>query len=884
MPILFVPNKGQLDGRILYYAKGPGYSFSLGRGGEVAYAFAGGTAKTESGAALAERQGYVLRLKFAGANANAVLSGAQQQEGKINYLVGTDSEQWRTGIPTFAEARYAGLYPGIDLVYKGSGAKIKYEFGVAPGADYRAIRMAYSGAQSLKLSPEGNLLIGTPRGELKDEKPVAYQLIDGKKAPVAAAFVLNEDTVGFALGSYDPRVPVVIDPGLDYSTFIGGTGSTYEQSNAIATKTDSTGAVFITGTTPQTPLPTTDYPTTPGAWDTSHNGQNGATDVFVTKLNKTGSSPLVYSTFLGGSADDEGLGIDVDRGNCVYVTGKTSSNDFSMSVVNPNTFDTTANGSTDAFVAKLDATGSVLLYSTYLGGDQGDEGCGIAVKSGAVNTEAYVVGSSSLGTSIAFPTTGNAFQQTCNGASDPFVAVLNATGTALNYCTLFGGQGCDSGTGIAIDPSGKIYFTGVAEIGSAPPFPTTPGAYDETHNGGGSDAFAAKIDPALFGTASLKYSTFLGGDEGDSGLAIAVDYLQSNGAPNMYVTGMTIDGVVDFPTTSGAVSSQHGGGFGLMRKDAFLAKINPSGLGNADLKYSSFLGGSGQDEGRAIDLDSKYVAYVTGYTSSANYPTSQYAYDLYYNGGDDVFMSKVEADPTLPTPQALRYSTFLGGGSDDWGNGILVQGSSVYVTGFAREGTPAFPTTTGAFKTFCNVQDAFVTKFGALQTAPIPSGYTTAASVSVGENVTVDLGRGISLKFQSVTSPGSVTVTYVSPRYEDPSGYAAIPGGCYEISTTAGFSGTVDVTLPYEEGNLRGNEQGLKLFHRGNGWQDVTLSVNADDDTITGRTSSFSDFEIAEPAGSSVSVPASSAWALLMLTLIGLTAARRRLSMRTRMN
>jgi hypothetical protein len=351
LPLSFIPNEGQTDKAVRYYAQGAGYGFFF----------------TQKGAMLSftegKGRGHALGLDFLGTNPEATLTAQKRLSGKINYLVGDDPSKWQQGLHPHAQLLYGGLWPGIDMAVRGDGGNLKYEFHLKPGASVEDVRLGYRGAEGLSVGASGELLVQTSLGVLKDAAPVSYQLIGGERVPVESRYTLKGDgSYGFALGSYDPRYPLVIDPGLDYSTFLGGTD--FDDGEGIAV--DQDGSAYVTGY-----AGSTDYPTTPGAFDRT---QNGGGDTFVTKLNASGSA-LTYSTFFGGTDFDSSTDIAVRDGSA-YVTGVTYTADYPTT---PGAFDRTQNGGADAFVTKLNASGSALVYSTFLGGTVTDVGHGIAV-------------------------------------------------------------------------------------------------------------------------------------------------------------------------------------------------------------------------------------------------------------------------------------------------------------------------------------------------------------------------------------------------------------------------------------------------------------------------------------------------------------------------
>ena len=654
LPLAFVPNAGQTDRSVRYYAQGAGFSFYFTKG-EAVLSFQRGD------------RGQVLNLRFVGANPNARLAGADRGTGTVNYLTGSEHH---TNLPTYHQLVYRELWPGIDMAFSGVGGSLKYEFRLRPGADPGDIRLAYAGAEGLALGAGGALLVDTPLGSLRDARPQSFQRIDGRRVPVDSHYALAGNSYGFAVGSYDRGRPLVIDPSLAYSTYLGGSGD--EQGFGIAV--DSAGAAYVTGRTTSTT-----FPTTAGAFDTS---ASGSSDAFITKLNASGSS-LAYSTYLGGSGFDGGFGIAVDSQGAAYVAGQTGSTDFPTTA---GAFDTSANANADAFVAKLDPTGSSLAYSTYLGGSGTEAGFGIAVDSlGA----AYVAGTTN---SPNFPTTVGAFD-TSGTAEDAFVTKLNPLGSGLAYSTYLGGSSDDGGRGIAIDSAGAAYVTG--RTGSTN-FPTTAGAFDTTFNGGGGDVFVTKLNPL---GSSLAYSTYLGGSSFEGGGLAGVGEIAVDSAGAAYVTGETFS--TDFPTTAGAFDTTFNG-----VDDVYVTKLDPTG---SSLAYSTYLGGSSVDTGNGIAVDPQGTAYVTGRTASTNFPTTTGAFDTSWNGGfDDAFVTKLN-----PAGSSLDYSTYLGGStrSDEFGLGIAVDSQGAgYVTGVT--GSADFPTTAGAFDTSFNGGggDAFVTK------------------------------------------------------------------------------------------------------------------------------------------------------------------------------
>jgi len=613
-------------------------------------------------------QGVLVRVTFEGSN-RVLPEGMQEMSHRSNYFLGSDPSAWRTGVRSYRELRYENLYEGINLLYRIQDGRLKYDFIVAPGADLSIIRMAYEGVEGLRVEG-GELLLTTGLGDLREQEPFAFQ---GERE-VACAFVPRGPlAVGFACEGQDASRSLVIDP-LIYATYLGGG----DDDRGFAIAVDASGSAYVTGQTLST-----DFPATPGAFNTTYSGN---WDAIVVKLNATGTG-LVYATYLGGGDFEDGRGIAVDVSGNAYVAGTTTSSDFPAT---PGANDTTLNAGLDAFVAKLNATGTGLAYATYLGGGSFDEGYSIAID---VSGSAYVTGRTR---STDFPATPGAFDTTFNGLPgnwDGFVAKLDAAGSVFTYVTYLGGDADDHFFGIAADASGNAFVTGDTHSAD---FPATLGAYDTTLNGT-QDAFVAKLNATGSG---LSYATYLGGGDDEYAYSIAAD-----ASGSAFVTGTMFSS--DFPTTPGAYDPTFNGIY-----DAFVTKLNASGNG---LDYSTHLGGGGDDVGYGIAVDTSGTAFVTGTTSSGDFPATAGAYDTVLGGTYDAFVAKLDA-----TGGALPYATFLGGGVDDVDWGIAIDASGMaYVTG--RTSSTDFPATPGAYDTITNGNyDTFVAKLDLTSTSASP--------------------------------------------------------------------------------------------------------------------------------------------------------------------
>jgi hypothetical protein len=609
-------------------------------------------------------KGVNVKISFPGANLHPRLEPFHRLDTRVSYFAGNDPARWHSDVPVWGGVRYVDLYPGIDLEISGLQSQGMWRL-VTRDSQFAAsdVRLQVEGAEGVSLDGD-RLCLHTAIGDfilpllaVEGTVPAAPPAISG---PEPGTFQV---AFPFSLAPPLPSARTQDDPDdLLYASFLGGSG--YARGDGIAI--DGDGAAYVTGYTEST-----GFPTTPGVFDTT---LNGSADAFVVKENPSGTG-LAYASFLGGSSEDWGDGIAVDGDGAAYVTGWTSSSDFSTT---SGALDTTYNGYTDAFVVKVNPSGTEMVYASFLRGSSYDEGYGIAVDGDGA---AYVTG---LTRSYDFHTTPGAFDTTYNGYGDAFVVKVNPSGTGLAYASFLGGSDSDSGSGIAVDEAGAAYVTGWTRSSD---FPTTSGAFDTTFNGN-SDAFVAKVNPAATG---LAYASFLGGSDSERGHGIAV-----NEAGAVYVTGDTYSS--DFPTTPGAFDTIYNGGSG----DVFLVKVNPSATG---LAYASFLGGSGLDWGKGIAVDGAGAAYVTGETASANFPTTPGAFDTTHNSYGDAFVVKVN-----PSATGLAYATFLGGNFSDLGNGIAVDGDgAAYVTGLTSSSD--FPTPPGSFDTTYNGSfDAVVAK------------------------------------------------------------------------------------------------------------------------------------------------------------------------------
>lgn len=725
LPLYFVENDGQLDSRVDFYIQGSdktiyfspdGVTFALTNveprqsdDKHLEYDSHTVTPDIQNPTPDLRSQRWAVKLDFVGANPNVRPIGQGQTEAIISYFRGSQ-DQWHSDLPTYSRIVYRGLWPGIDLAYYGSVNQLKYEFIIQPGVDPAQIRLAYRGAD-VSLNAEGQLLVTTPIDGFADDAPVAYQEIDGQRVQVAVAYDLYSglssarrgrmlahpslaglegreangrghegNLYGFDIGSYDPTHPLVLDPTvLVYCGYIGGDRD--DHGGAIAV--DESGNAYITGKTDSTEA---SFPVAVGP-DLTYNDLGGPfqSDAFVVKVNAAGTG-LIYAGYIGGSGEDCGTDIALDGIGNAYVTGWTDSTEATFPVIGGP--DLTYNDRDDAFVAKVNAAGTDLVYAGYIGGNDGDTSLGIAVD-GAGN--AYVTGRT-YSTEATFPVAGGP-DLTLDGRYDAFVAKVTATGSSLIYAGYIGGDGEDYSRGIAVDGAGNAYVTGWTDS-TETTFPVTGGP-DLSYNGGDMDAFVVKINATGSG---FVYAGFLGGDGGDEGWSISVD-----DAGNAYVAGYTYSTEATFPVTGELDPTFNG------RYDAFVAKVNVTGSG---LVYAGYIGGDGDDFGwGGIAVDSAGNAYVGGRTSSteASFPVIG-GPDLTYNGGDkDGFVAKVNA-----TGSGLVYAGYIGGDGDDHGYDIAVDSlGNAYVTGYTDSTEDSFPVAGGPDLTYNGgdyYSDAFVAK------------------------------------------------------------------------------------------------------------------------------------------------------------------------------
>jgi hypothetical protein len=627
----------------------------------------------------------IIRFEFVGANSQAPLCALDKLSGSVNYLIGNDPAQWRAHCSLYQKVRAAQLYPGIDVLYHGNGQKLEYDFEIAPGADPQKIAVRFNGVDSLRIDPDGDLVIVCSAQEIRQPRPAIYQSVAGHRQLIPGAWRLRDSqTVDFALGSYDKARALVIDPMLSYSSFFGGNLLDV----AYGVKVGLDGSIYIAGETTSRKFTFGDSTN----FNAQFSGGRFTGDAFVAKL-APGGTNLVYFTYIGGRGNESARDLAIDDSGHAFITGFTDSTNF------PIVFTNVVYGLTnhingrkdpnahvyrsDAFIAELDTEGASLVYSAYLGGSLADVATGIALDP---EGNAYVTGYTY---STNFPFT-NAFQTNLAGTNDIFVAKIAPLGSALLYSTYVGGTNADEADGIAADASGVVYVTGFT---SSTNFPCTSNALQSQISGSTNaaqsyrgrhvpaDAFLLRIDTTLAGAPSLTYSTLLGGTNNDYGFRIALDT-----DTNVYITGNSSS--TNFPNFGHATNIAVGAVRGaVLNSDAFLTKFHFDAPDTATMVYSILFGGLLNETGWGVVVDGAGNAYVAGASSSRNFATNNnFGFLRGTNGGrSDAFVAAFD------TNAAPLFSAYLGGRADDFAYALALDASTnLYVVG--KTSSINFPT------------------------------------------------------------------------------------------------------------------------------------------------------------------------------------------------
>ncbi len=687
MPLLFVQNQGQWADQVAYAVQGSdktlyftpeGVTFVLSAWDNVEALEESASIQIDhrvQSSKPVRSQRHAVKFDFLGANPNIQPIGQAKDNAVISYFNG-QPDNWHTAIPTYRRIVYPNLWPGIDLVYEGTVNRLKYHFLVHPHADPSQIKLVYRGASDVYLNAAGKLIVETPLGRFEDDAPIAYQEVDGKQLAVDMSYVLEQKTADtypyhFSVGAYDPNQPLVLDPALLlYAGYLGAQNT----DEAFGVAADSTGSAYVTGFTELGvgTFPPTAGPTESGGADLS---------AFIAKVEPDGTG-LIYAAYIDGSGTEKGKDIAIDSNGNAYIAGWTSSTQTTFPVtVGP---DMTQNGDLDAFVAKLDATGTNLIYAGFIGGVDEDKAYGIDID---VNGNAYVTGRTHS-EEDTFPTLVGPFL-TNSGREDAFVTKVNSSGSGLIYSGFLGGSDEEIGWDIAVDGTGNAYVVGRSETNDDT-FPVLVGP-DLDYNGGMNDGFVAKINASGSG---LIYAGFIGGVGIDDAFGIDID-----DAGFAYIVGETTSTETTFPVLVGPDLTQNG------INDAYVLKLNQTGT---NFIYSGFLGGDKNEEGNDIKVDQYGNVYIAGSTNSseATFPV-QIGPDLTPNGFLDAFVAKIS-----PSGSNVLFASYLGGGNFDFGHAIAIDGNgNVFMVGETFSGSGSFPVTIGPDLTHGGQIDGYVARF-----------------------------------------------------------------------------------------------------------------------------------------------------------------------------
>ncbi|HEX4546112.1 MAG TPA: SBBP repeat-containing protein [Candidatus Acidoferrum sp.] len=874
LPLSFEENLGQSDARVKFMARGSSYTVFLTDDESTTFHLSAPLRDAENprdrssdslrATAPEKRAEAVVRFALAGSTRRAPVEGLELQPGKSNYFIGNDPARWQRNVPHYARVKYRGVYPGVDLVYYGHQGQLESDYLVAPGADPSQIGLQIDGARAVKLDSQGDLVLSTAAGDVVLHKPIAYQETASGRQEIATNYVQRSSRlIGLRVARYDTRQPLIIDPSMVYSTYLGGSGKDFANSIAV----DSTFNAYVTGFTLSTNFPLKSPLSGEATFLAT---QGGAQETFVSKLDPGGST-LLYSTYLGGTgsnAQDQGAGIAVNAAGQAFVVGTTGASDFPKA--GSPILSNMPNNAGAAFLVQLDATGSTLLYSTYLGGSGHDNGLGLALDPSGI---AYVVGTT---TSINFPISAiTAPFQSTNGVigagttgGTGFLSKIDVTKAGISgllYSTYLGGSAGEQISAVAVDANGNAYMTGSTASANFPVSISPTAAFQSTI-AGQFNAFFAQINTTVGGSSGLIYSSFLGGagtstGGGDQGNAIALD-----GTNNAYIAGTT--GSTNFPVTAGAFQTTNkdanANGNGLLGRNAFVARFDTTKSGALSLIYSTYLGGSGSlgDIGLGIVVDSQKQAYVSGHTTSHDFPTTSGApFTLIQGGPGNAFVTVFNPTGTSP----LVFSTYWGGSGREDGSAITLDTASppnFYLAGATTSPSGSFPVSVSAFQpNFGGNQDAFVTKFSAasgaggvsVTPATIAFGSQTVNTTSGPQTVTIANGSNSALTINSFptsgTNPSDFTVSIPTGTTGCPvpppatntlaSGGSCILNVTFSPTTTAAESATLTIHDTNAGGSL---QQTVNLTGSGtaSGTPDFTVSVSpATASVAAGTAASF---------------------------------------------
>ena len=697
LPIIFEPNEGQAA---------PGVRFLSRQGGLLTLIL------DNEIVLLPSRRGkprehtatdVPLRIRFDGGRARAGAEGLEPTGGVSNYYRGRDRSRWQEGVPHYRRVILREVYPGIDVAFHGDTGRFEFDFEVAPGAAPDKVLLAVDGATGLELSESGDVRVLTARGEVRLRRPAVYQWTENERVEIPAAFeVLSDDRLAFEIGLYDETRPLVIDPIVEYATFLGGT----QNDRINAATVDADGNAYVTGSTDSFSYPARDgFDTIYGAF----------LDVIVTKMNSEGNG-LLFSTYLGGDDSEAGHAITLGAEGMVYVAGHTESvsGDTFEFPTTEGAFDDTLGGVRDAWVAQIDTDAGTLVFSTLLGGPRDDSAYAIRVDdSGNVHVAGETTGS--------FPTTGGAYDRVYDGGgSDLFYVKLDPAGSAMLYSTYLGASGQERAPTMQLDHEGNAYLAGITD---SIDLRTTPGVL-QPDRAGGTDIFVLKTDTS---GDPPEFWTYLGGNRDEGQVSFVLD-----AARNMYITGFT-EGFA-FPVTADALFPTVAG-----LRDAFIVKLDMTA---SEVLYGTFIGGGGIDSGTSLALDHEGSILFAGTTASMDFPVTADADDPTPSGGQDVFIAKLTS-----SGDRLLYSSYFGGG-----NKLFVAASSLFLDSsektvvagtFEFTGSEDFPTTLNAFRTvrLLGQHSGYLVKFDLTEFGGVPQ---IVAGGIVGAGLSIPPVRAIS--------------------------------------------------------------------------------------------------------------------------------------------
>ncbi|HEV2315532.1 MAG TPA: choice-of-anchor D domain-containing protein [Candidatus Acidoferrales bacterium] len=817
LPWAFEPNVGQAGAKVKFIARANDATvFLTQRGLELSWARANGATHVASAAAKPAPQD-MLHLEFLSSDRGVQAHGRAMLRGKTNYLLGRDPRKWLRDVPQYSSVEYSGIYPGIDARFYGGQSGLEYDLAASPGTSLRNVRLRAVGADAMRLDLGGNLILRVHGRRIVMRRPKIYQSDHGRKINVAGGYkLLPANTIGFVIGRYRPGLPIVIDPSISisYTTFLGG--SEAEKGSSVAV--DSAGAIYVGGTTTLAAFPETA--------SGSEGPLGGTSNLFVAKIDTTqnGPSSLVYLTFIGGSKNDLGGMVAVDKTTTpprLAVLGWSTSADF------PVTDGSALNGPSDLTVTKLNGAGDGLIYSKYFGGSGAEatqNAAGVATDS-AGN---IFVTSDTASTDLPMAPTLNGFRTTYGGgASDGFLAEFASASGALMYSTYFGVNATVGSSSVAIDANSNAYVAGFTSMPAS--FPAT-NAFQQTYGGGAFDAFVMQINPKL-AAQGLVYASLLGGSQSDQAMAIAVD---ASVPPDVYITGATQS--PDFIPSSGVTNAAYQTTL-KGSSNAFLAVLSQTTGGVPSIQYETYLGGTGADTGSGIAVLSPTQVYVAGSATSGDFPILCSLQG--FSGTQDAFLT--ELNPTIGGSASLVYATFLGGSvtteansvaADSAGDAIIFGDTLSHDYPLATNANNGFQPTCTSCATTTPSADAVLTKV-ALGTAPAACAAFNPAVVNFGAlptgtpsppvNILLTNGGDANLNVSGVTITGANSADF-SQMNTCLSNSPIAPGGnCgLAVTFTPAIVGTETAALQMSDDGV-GTPQTLALTGTGASGE-VTLS------------------------------------------------------------